>query len=145
MDQAITAHAYPPTVWSAGEVVEDQVQICAANVEAGRYAVRKGLYSRARQVRVADEAGAGVVFEDRARLLEFRLGLVYGQHCWCASARAGSNRANEAGRGVSTPAAGTECGLVFLRCRNRTCGGAWAGVVQPLGERTQCYGLPMTD
>ncbi len=33
MDQAITAHAYPPTVWSAGEVVEDQVLICAANLQ----------------------------------------------------------------------------------------------------------------
>ncbi len=39
MDQAITAHAYPPTVWSAGEVVEDQVQISAANLQACRYSV----------------------------------------------------------------------------------------------------------
>ena len=71
MDQAITAHAYPPTVWSAGEVVEDHVQISAANLQAGRYAVWMGLYSPATQERVAVEAGAGGVSEDRARLLEF--------------------------------------------------------------------------
>ena len=73
MDQAITAHAYPPTVWSAGEV-EDHVQIGGANLQAGRYAVWMGLYSPATQERVAVEAGAGVVIEDRARLLEFQIG-----------------------------------------------------------------------
>ncbi len=74
MDQAITAHAYPPTVWSAGEVVEDHVQIGAANLQAGRYAVWRGLYSPATLERVAVEAGAGEVIEDRARLLEFQIG-----------------------------------------------------------------------
>ncbi len=71
MDQAITAQAYPPTVWSVGEVVEDQMQISAANLAAGRYAVWMGMYSPATQVRVSVEAG--VVIEDRARLLEFQL------------------------------------------------------------------------
>ena len=74
MDQAITAHAYPPTVWSAGEVVEDHVRISAANLQAGRYAVWMGLYSPATLERVAVEAGAGEVIEDRARLLEFQIG-----------------------------------------------------------------------
>ncbi len=74
MDQAITAHAYPPTVWSAGEVVEDHVQISVANLQAGRYAVWMGLYSSATQERVTVEAGAGEVSEDRARLLEFQIG-----------------------------------------------------------------------
>ncbi len=72
MDQAITAQAYPPTVWSVGEVVEDQMQISAANLAAGRYAVWMGMYSPATQVRVSVEAG--VVIEDRARLLEFQIG-----------------------------------------------------------------------
>ncbi len=74
MDQTITAHTYPPTVWSAGEVVEDQVQIGAANLQAGRYAVWMGLYSPATLERVAVEAGACEVVEDRARLLEFQIG-----------------------------------------------------------------------
>ncbi len=74
MDQAITAHTYPPTVWSAGEVVEDHVRISAANLQAGRYAVWMGLYSPATLERVAVEAGAGEVIEDRARLLEFQIG-----------------------------------------------------------------------
>ena len=74
MDQAITAHAYPPTVWSAGEVVEDHVQISAANLQAGRYAVWMGLYSPATLERVAVEAGVGEVIEDPVRLLEFQIG-----------------------------------------------------------------------
>ncbi len=74
MGQAIAAHAYPATVWSPGEVVEDQVQISAANLQAGRYAVWMGLYSSATQVRVSVEAGAGEVIEDCARLLEFQIG-----------------------------------------------------------------------
>ncbi len=74
IDQAITAHAYPPTVWSAGEVVEDHVQKIVANLHAGRYAVWMGLYSPATQVRVAVEAGAGEVIEGRVRLLEFQIG-----------------------------------------------------------------------
>ena len=52
-DQAITEHAYPPTVWSPGEVVVDSVQISAANLQAGRYAVWMGLYSAATQIRVS--------------------------------------------------------------------------------------------
>ncbi len=83
-NQAITAHAYPPTVWSAGEVVEDQVQIGVVNLQAGRYAVWMGLYSSAPQERVAVEAGAGEVSVERARLRNFRLVLDYEQRCWCA-------------------------------------------------------------
>ncbi len=73
MDQAITAQAYPPTVWSVGEVVEDQMQISAANLAAGRYAVWMGMYSPLTQVRTTVAAETGVVSEDRARLLEFQL------------------------------------------------------------------------
>ncbi len=73
LDQTITPHAYPLTVWSADEVVEDQVQISAANLQAGRYAVWMGLYSPATQVRVAVEASAGEVIEERARVPEFQI------------------------------------------------------------------------
>ncbi len=38
------------------------------------YAVWMGLYSPATQERVAVEAGAGAVFEERARLLEMQIG-----------------------------------------------------------------------
>ncbi len=74
MEQAITARAYPPTVWSAGEVVVDRVQMSAANLQAGRYAVWVGQYSPATQVCVFVDAGAGEVIEDRAWLLEFQIG-----------------------------------------------------------------------
>ena len=73
MDQAITAHAYPPPVWSSGEVVVDYVQISAANLPAGSYAVWMGMYSPLTQVRANIAAETVVVSEDRARLLEFQL------------------------------------------------------------------------
>ena len=73
MDQAITAHAYPPPVWSPGEVVVDHVQISAANLIAGSYAVWMGMYSPLTQVRATVAAETVVVSEDRARLLEFQL------------------------------------------------------------------------
>ena len=73
MDQAITAHAYPPPVWSPGEVVVDHVQISAANLASGSYAVWMGMYSPLTQVRATVAAETVVVSEDRARLLEFQL------------------------------------------------------------------------
>ena len=73
MDQAITDHAYPPPVWSPGEVVVDHVQISAANLAAGSYAVWMGMYSPTTQVRATVAAETVVVSEDRARLLEFQL------------------------------------------------------------------------
>ena len=68
MDQAITGHAHPPPVWSPGEVV-DHVQISAANLAAGSYAVWMGMYSPLTQVRATVEAETVVVSEDHARLL----------------------------------------------------------------------------
>ncbi len=35
LDHAITDHEYPPTVWAAGEVVQEQVQISAAKLQPG--------------------------------------------------------------------------------------------------------------
>ena len=74
MDQAITDHAYPPPVWSPGEVVVDHVQISTANLAAGSYAVWMGMYSPLTQVRATVAAETVVVSEDRARLLEFQIG-----------------------------------------------------------------------
>ena len=74
MDQAITAHAYPPPVWSPGEVVVDHVQISTSNLAAGSYAVWMGMYSPLTQVRANIATETVVVSEDRARLLEFQIG-----------------------------------------------------------------------
>ena len=70
----INAHAYPPPVWSPGEVVVNRVQISAANLAAGSYAVWMGMYSPLTQVRATVVAETVVVSEDRARLLEFQIG-----------------------------------------------------------------------
>ena len=73
MDQAITDHAYPPPVWSPGEVVVDHVQISAANLAAGSYAVWMGMYLPLTEARAAVAADLVVVSEDRARLMDFQL------------------------------------------------------------------------
>ncbi len=72
LDHAITDHEYPPTVWAAGEVVQEQVQISAAKLQAGSYAVWMGMYAPVTQMRAAVEA-AGVVVDNRALLLEFQV------------------------------------------------------------------------
>ena len=72
LDHAITDHEYPPTVWAAGEVVQEQVQISAAKLQPGSYAVWMGMYAPVTQTRAAVEA-AGVVVDNRALLLEFQL------------------------------------------------------------------------
>ena len=59
-------------VWAAGEVVQEQVQISAAKLQPGRYAVWMGMYAPVTQMRAAVEA-AGVVVDNRALLLEFQL------------------------------------------------------------------------
>jgi len=72
LDHAITDHEYPPTVWAAGEVVLEQVQISAAKLQAASYAVWMRMYAPAAQMRAAVEA-AGVVVDNRALLLEVQL------------------------------------------------------------------------
>ena len=57
LDHAITDHEYPLTVWAAGEVVQEQVQISAANLQAGSYAVWMGMCAPVTQGRAAAEAG----------------------------------------------------------------------------------------
>ena len=53
----ITAHEYPPTVWAVGEVVQETVQISAAKLQRGSYAVWMGMYARVTLMRAAVEAG----------------------------------------------------------------------------------------
>ena len=73
MDQLITAHAYPPPVWSPGEVVVNYPQISAANLAAGSYAVWMGMYSPLTHVRATVAAETGVMSEDCAWLLGIHL------------------------------------------------------------------------
>ena len=72
LDHAITDREYPPMVWSHGEVVVDTVQIGAAKLQAGSYAVWMGMYAPVTQMRAALEA-AGVVVDNRVLLLEFQV------------------------------------------------------------------------
>ena len=51
LDHAITDHEYPPPVWSPGEVVQEQVQISAAKLQLGSYAVWMGMYAPLTQMR----------------------------------------------------------------------------------------------
>ncbi len=53
-------------VWSAGEVVQEQVQISAAKLQPGCNAVWMGMYALVTQMRAAVKAGTGVVVENRA-------------------------------------------------------------------------------
>jgi len=73
LDHAITDHEYPPTVWAAGEVMQEHVQISAAKLQRGSYAVWMGMYGPVIQRRAAVEVGHGGVVENRALLLEFQL------------------------------------------------------------------------
>ena len=73
MREAITEHVYGPTVWTAGEAVQEQVQISAAKLQAGSYAVWMGMYAPVIEMRAIGEAGHGVVVENRALLSEFEL------------------------------------------------------------------------
>ena len=57
LDHAITDHEYPPKVWAAGEVVPEQVQISAAKLQAGSYAVWMGMNAPVTKLRAAVEAG----------------------------------------------------------------------------------------
>ena len=53
-------------VWAAGEAVQEQVQISAAKLQSGSYAVWMGMYAPVTQMRAVGEAGPGVVVDNRA-------------------------------------------------------------------------------
>ena len=40
---SFSGREYPPTVWAAGEVVQEQVLISAVNLKSGSYAVWVGM------------------------------------------------------------------------------------------------------
>ena len=71
---SISDHLYPPTVWADGEVVQEQVQISAAKLQAGGYAMWMGMRAPVTKRRAAVEVWHGVVVENRALQLEFQLG-----------------------------------------------------------------------
>ena len=71
--EAITDHEYPPMVWAAGEAVQEQVQISAAKLQAGSYAVWMGMCAPVTQMRAGVKVWHGVVVENRVLLLEFQL------------------------------------------------------------------------
>ncbi len=73
LDHAITEHVYGPTVWTAGEAVQEQVQISAAKLQAGSYAVWMGMCAPVTQMRAGVKVWHGVVVENRVLLLEFQL------------------------------------------------------------------------
>ncbi len=56
-DHAITSHECPPTVWVAGGVVQEHVQISAAKLQPGSYAVWIGMYASVTRMRAAVRAG----------------------------------------------------------------------------------------
>ena len=73
LGRPITEHAYPPTVWAAGEAVQEQVQISAAKLQAGSYAVWMGMCAPVTQMRGGVKVWHGVVVDNRVLLLEFQL------------------------------------------------------------------------
>ena len=70
---AITDHEYPPTVWAAGEVVQEEVHISAAKLQPGSYAVWMGMYAPVIQMRAAVEAGPVIAVDYRALQVEFQV------------------------------------------------------------------------
>ena len=66
LEYAITDHEYPLVVWAAGGVVQEHVQNSAAKLQAGGYAVLRGMYAPVTQMRAAVEACLGVVVDNRA-------------------------------------------------------------------------------
>ena len=72
-DRALTGGADPPTLWDEGELVEEQIEIGANEINAGRYAVWMGLYSPATLERMVITASPTTVQENRTLLLEFEV------------------------------------------------------------------------
>jgi len=71
-------------VWAARELAQEYVQVSAAKLQLGSYAVLIGMYSPATQMRAAVEDGLRVVVDSRVLLVEFRVCRSYAQHSWHA-------------------------------------------------------------
>ncbi len=59
-------------VWAAGEVVQEQVQISAAKLQAGSYAVWMGRCVLVIQMCASVEAGSGALVDNRALMVELQ-------------------------------------------------------------------------
>jgi hypothetical protein len=70
LDHELTGGDYPPTIWSAGEVVEEHIEIQTGPLAAGTYAVWMGLYNPNTQERAAVLSGPGPTQDNRTRLME---------------------------------------------------------------------------
>lgn len=71
LDRTVSGGDYPPSVWDAGELVEEQIGIDAGALAPGRYAVWMGLYSPATLERAPITRSPHVVEDNRTLLLEF--------------------------------------------------------------------------
>ena len=60
-------------MWATGEIVQENVQISAAKLQPGSYAVWMVMYAPVTQMRAAVKAGPGVVIENRALLFKFQV------------------------------------------------------------------------
>lgn len=73
LDRGLTGGAYPPVIWDAGEVVEEQIEISANGLAAGKYALWMGLYAPASFERAPIIQSPYPVQDNRTLLLEFDL------------------------------------------------------------------------
>lgn len=71
-------------MWAARELAQEHVQVSAAKLQLGSYAVLIGMYSPATQMRAAVEDGLCVVVDNRVLLVEYQVGRGHAQHSWHA-------------------------------------------------------------
>ena len=72
MREAITEHVYGPTVWTAGEAVQEQAQMSAAKLQPGCNAVWVGMYALVTQMRAAVKVVSSTVGDNRALLVQLQ-------------------------------------------------------------------------
>lgn len=73
LDRSLTGGVYPPTIWEEGELVEEQIEIPAGSLAAGKYALWMGLYSSANFERAAISKSPNQIQDNRTLLLEFEI------------------------------------------------------------------------
>lgn len=73
LDRRITDGAYPPLLWDGGELIEEQIEVAAADVQPGAYALWLGLYSPLTFERLPITHGPSAVEDNRTMLLRFEV------------------------------------------------------------------------
>jgi len=73
LDRSLTGGVYPPTIWEEGELVEEQIEIPASSLAAGKYTLWMGLYSSANFERAAISKSPNQIQDNRTLLLEFEI------------------------------------------------------------------------